>query len=377
MSPLNLTEKEKKQLVTIHKYTYNNSMRENRIRVVLLCDKNMNREEIKEILLLDLQTIRKYINAFQLHRMDSIDFEDGRKTKSGNKKEISSKEEEQVKRYIQDNLISEAKEVQKYIKDKFKIDYKISTVIKLMHDLGFVYKKVVSIPQKGNTSKVAYKQLEFEEKYKKLKEEIKQEDEILFLDAVHPSHNTKVGFAWIGKGEEKIIETNSGRDRVNINGAYNILDAEVIVTSSDTVNTQSTLELFDTLIKNYGHNSGNLYCISDNATYYKSRILQEALKTEKYSRIKMIFIPAYSPNLNPIERVWKFFKKEVMENKFYKTFTKFKDVIDNFFKKDLKLPMMKERLRKFASDNFHIRNRRTLHYTLIPDKSFQFNYFGR
>jgi len=376
MNPLNLTEEEKSQLKTIHKYTYNNSMRENRIRVVLLYDKGMSREEIKEILLLNLQTIRRYINEFKLHRMDSIDFEDGRKTKSGNKKKISPKEEEQVKRYIQDNLISEAKEVQKYIKDEFEIEYKISTVIKLMHDLGFVYKKVVSIPQKGNTARVAYKQLEFEEKYKKLKEEITQEDKILFLDAVHPSHNTKAGFAWITKGEEKIIETNSGRDRVNINGAYNILESEVIVTNSDTVNTQSTLELFDTIVENYGDNSGNLYCISDNARYYKSKILQKALKTEKYSSIKMIFIPAYSPNLNPIERVWKFFKKEVMENKFYKTFTEFKDAIDNFFKKELKLSMMKEKLRKFASDNFHIRNRGILHHTLPPD-SFEFNYFGR
>jgi len=356
---LNLTEEEKSQLKTIHKYTYNNSMRENRIRVVLLYDKGMSREEIKEILLLNLQTIRRYINEFKLHRMDSIDFEDGRKTKSGNKKKIS-----------------EAKEVQKYIKDEFEIEYKISTVIKLMHDLGFVYKKVVSIPQKGNTARVAYKQLEFEEKYKKLKEEITQEDKILFLDAVHPSHNTKAGFAWITKGEEKIIETNSGRDRVNINGAYNILESEVIVTNSDTVNTQSTLELFDTIVENYGDNSGNLYCISDNARYYKSKILQKALKTEKYSSIKMIFIPAYSPNLNPIERVWKFFKKEVMENKFYKTFTEFKDAIDNFFKKELKLSMMKEKLRKFASDNFHIRNRGILHHTLPPD-SFEFNYFGR
>jgi len=54
MSPLNLIEEEKNQLITIHKYTYNNSMRENRIRVILLCDKGMNRVEIKEILLLDL-----------------------------------------------------------------------------------------------------------------------------------------------------------------------------------------------------------------------------------------------------------------------------------------------------------------------------------
>ena len=110
MKRLNLTEEEKSQLKRIHKYTYNNSMRENRIKVVLLYDKNMGHQEIKEILLLDLQTIRRYINDFIQYRMDSIDFEDGRKSKSGNKKKLTAEQEEQVKRFVQEHLIEEAKE---------------------------------------------------------------------------------------------------------------------------------------------------------------------------------------------------------------------------------------------------------------------------
>ena len=116
-------------------------MRENRIKTILLCDKNMSRGEIKEILLLDLQTIRRYINDFKRCGMDSIDFEDGRTSRSGNKKEISPQQEEQVKKFVQDNLIEEAKEVQNYINEKFDVSYHINTVIKLLHDLGFSYKK--------------------------------------------------------------------------------------------------------------------------------------------------------------------------------------------------------------------------------------------
>ena len=371
-----LSEEEKKQLKTIHRYTYNNSMRENRIRTVLLYDKEMSREDIKEILLLDLQTIRRYINDFQLHRMDSIDFDDRRKSKSGNKKTISPKEEEEVKKFVKDNLIEESKEVQKYIKDKFNIEYKESTVLKLLHDLGFVYKKVVTIPQKANTTESAQKQLEFENRYEKLKEELKEEENMLFLDGVHPTHNTKAGFAWITKGEEKLIESNSGRERVNLNGAYNINSGEVIVTPSETINSDSTLELFDTIIENYSHTDGNLYLFSDNARYYKSKMIQEALKSEKYQRIKMIFLPPYAPNLNPIERVWKFFKKNVLENKFYKTFGEFEKAIDTFFKEKLKLPIMQEKLRRFATDNFHIRHRE-LCYRPLPYNSFLLNFFGR
>lgn len=375
MSQLNLSETEKNQLKTIHKYTYNNSMRENRIRVVLLCD-SMSKSEIRDILLLDLQTIRRYINDFKQFRMDSIDLEDGRKSKSGNKKTITPKQEEQVKKFVQDNLVEEAKEVQKYIKDEFDISYKISTITKLLHDLGFVYKKVVTVPQKANTVESAQKQLEFEDRYKKTKEGLKEDDHMLFLDGVHPTHNTKAGFAWIEKGEEKIIETNSGRDRINLNGAYNINSGDVIVTASKSVNSDSTLELFDTILENYSESNGNLYLFSDNARYYKSKMIQEALETEKYQRIKMIFLPPYAPNLNPIERVWKFFKKNVLENKFYKIFSEFKDAIDIFFKEEIKLPIMQEKLRRFASDNFHIRHR-GLCYLPMPYNDFKLNYFGR
>jgi len=65
--------------------------------------------------------------------MDSIDFGDRRKDKSGNKKEISPEQEEQVKQFIQDNLVEDLKEVQRYIQDEFNIFYKESTIIKLLH----------------------------------------------------------------------------------------------------------------------------------------------------------------------------------------------------------------------------------------------------
>jgi transposase len=376
MNKIKLTDIEKNELIIIHKYTYNNSMKENRIRVILLCDKNMSKSEIKEILLLDLQTIRKYMNEFIEYGMDSIDFEDGRKARSGNKKTITAEQEEQVKQFVKENLIEESKEVQKYIKEEFDIDYKESTIVKLLHDLDFSYKKVVTIPQKANTPESAQKQLEFENRYSKLKEELEEDEHILFLDGVHPTHNTKAGFAWIEKGEEKLIETNSGRDRVNLNGAYNVETGEVIVTPSKTINSDSTLELFDTVIEHYSDNEANLYFFSDNARYYKSKMIQEALVSDKYKRIKMIFLPAYAPNLNPIERVWKFFKKEVLQNTFYKTFCEFKTAIDNFFTNTIKIPIIQENLRRFASDNFHIRHR-GLSYLPLPYLDFRLNFFGR
>jgi len=62
--------------------------------------------------------------------------------------------------------------------------------------------------------------------------------------------------------------------------------------------------------------------------------------------------------------------------KFYKTFCDFKIAIEVFFKERLKIPFMQEKLRRFASDNFHIRHRE-LCYLPSPYESFRFNFFGR
>jgi transposase len=376
MGNLALTKDEINQLKKIHKYTYNNSMRENRIRVVLAYDEEISKEEIKKLFLLDLQTIRRYINDFKQYRMDSIDFEDGRKNKSGNKTDLSKKQIDQVKLYLRENIVTEAKEIQRYCKITFNIKYSLSGVTALLHRLNFTYKKVIAVPQKSNSVEAAEKQLSFEQDYKQFKENMNSNDKAYFLDGAHPTHNTKAGYAWIEKGEEKIVETNSGRDRVNLNGAYDANSGSVIALKSETVNSDSTLELFDAILAANSDTDGYLYCFSDNARYYKSNMIQEALKENRYKRIKMIFIPAYSPNLNPIERVWKFFKKKVLENQFYKTFKEFKKEIDDFFQKKIKTEEMKEELKRFASDNFHIRHREKLSLICQP-ADFKYNHFGK
>ncbi len=75
-------------------------------------------------------------------------------------------------------------------------------------------------------------------------------------------------------------------------------------------------------------------------------------------------------------KVWKFFKKEVLENQFYKTFKEFEEAIDDFFQIDLKSRTMKRKLAKFATDNFHIRGREKLSLICQPTE-FKCNYFGR
>jgi len=91
-----------------------------------------------------------------------------------------------------------------------------------------------------------------------------------------------------------------------------------------------------------------IYIIVDNARYYHSRLLKEYAEGTK---IKLIFLPPYSPNLNLIERYWKFFKKKILNNQYYETFEEFKPACKSFFRKRKKyLP----ELQTLLSENFHI-----------------------
>jgi len=72
----------------------------------------------------------------------------------------------------------------------------------------------------------------------------------------------------------------------------------------------------------------SIHLYVDNARYYRSKLVQEFLLT---SSIQMHFLPPYSPNLNPIERLWKFIKKEVIKSDYTPDPKIFKQRITDFF----------------------------------------------
>lgn len=96
------------------------------------------------------------------------------------------------------------------------------------------------IPGKANSEA----QEKFIEQYTQIKENKATEDKIYFIDAAHVLHNSQPAYGWIRKGREMVLQSNTGRRRINLNGAYCIENHTAIVQESDTVNAQSTIALF-------------------------------------------------------------------------------------------------------------------------------------
>ena len=195
-----------------------------------------------------------------------------------------------------------------------------------MHRLGFVYKKPKKIPGKSDPEK---QQAFIEQKYNEIKNTLGPDDRIYFIDGVHPQHNPVAAYGWIRKGVTKEIKTNTGRKRININGALDVERQELIYREDPTINADSTIALLKQL-EEQNPSAERIYAICDNARYYRSHMVQDYVRD---SKISLIFLPSYSPNLNIIERLWRFLNKHLRYNKYHETFATFQracfDILDN------------------------------------------------
>jgi len=117
-----------------------------------------------------------------------------------------------------------------------------------------------------------------------------------------------------------------------------------------TIDAESSHRLFKKLIAKYPEAEA-IHVIVDNASYYTSHRLKEKLEKLKGAKIVLHFLPAYSPNLNLIERLWKFFKKKILYNQYYDTFENFLSACKNFFRCRTKY---RDELRTTLAENFHL-----------------------
>ncbi len=261
----------------------------------------------------------------------------------GAEPKLNDEQMKELEGYLTANTLPDAKAVVAYILKQYGIHYSVSGVTHLLHRLGFSYKKPKHVPGK----QAPEKQHEFIKQYEQIQAEKGENDPIYFADATHPHHNSVPSYGWIKKGQEKELKANCGRQRLNINGTLDIETLEPVTGIYDTINAQSTIDLFSRIEAKHPK-ADVIYIIVDNARYYRSQVLKEALERTK---IKLIFLPPYSPNLNLIERYWKFFKIKVLNNCYYETFDEFKYACISFFRKRKKyLP----ELQTLITENFHI-----------------------
>ena len=287
-----------------------------RIKAVILKNNGWTYRAIAEVLFLDEETVSMHVEDYRTSQ--KLKPENG-----GSQSNLNSQQLEELTELLAKQVYETTGKIQQLIEEKYKISYKNSGVKNLLDRLDFVYKKPKAVPAKADAEKQAC----FLEKYAQLKKDTPDCEPILLSDSVHPTMATKISYGWIKRGHDQPIATIASRTRVNLTGAICLKDFKIVTQDFETINGESTIQFLKKLKEAYPK-APTIHIILDQAGYNRSEAVTDFAHA---NNIKLHFLPPYSPNLNPIERLWKVMNEKIRNNRVFSSAVEFRKSINCFF----------------------------------------------
>lgn len=310
-----LTDAERIELETQHKKSRDVGSRD-RLKAILSRNEGLGYNKIARVLRSDASTVRRHVEEYL----------DNKKTKSGgggSQSKLNEKQTSDLIDHLKKNIYLSVKAICHYVEMVYRIKYSRQGMTDWLLRNNFIFKKPIGVPAKAN----AQAQEAFIQEYEQLKKEMPANEPILFGDSFHPTQTTRITKGWIHQDVCAVVPTTGNRTRVNITGAIHLNSMHLVTQESEIVNAESFIQFLKKIEKSYP-DAPTIHLIVDRGPVHTSTDVKEYLLT---SRIKLRLLPPYSPNLNPIERLWKLFHKHVSNNKHYSTGKDFKTAISHFF----------------------------------------------
>lgn len=329
-----LNQAERDTLKAQHRQEKNRRVAD-RIKAVLLSDKGWTYRQIAEALLIDEQTIGRHVDEYLENKKLTL-------SSGGSASKLNKAQTAEMLEHLERITYLKMADIVAYVQATYGVSYTHQGMTSWMHSHGFSFKKPKGTPAKADP----VRQEAFIEAYEKLLTETPEDEPVLFGDGVHPTMATKVTYGWIKTGTSKPIATTASRTRMNLMGALNLETMQVTIGSYETIDSATMVIYFDRLKAAYPK-APKIHLILDRGPYNISILTREAAKKRG---IELHHLPPYSPNLNPIERLWKVMNEHVRNNRFFESAKEFRREIMGFF--EVTWPQIASSLTDRINDNF-------------------------
>jgi transposase len=232
-----------------------------------------------------------------------------------------------VEAAFQDNPPRSSLEAQARLEDLTGLKRSPSQVRAFMKRLGLGYRKIGYVPGRADDADKLAEQEQFrsQELEPRLAEAQAGQRVVLFMDAAHFVHRAFLGFVW--SFVRLFVASPSGRQRFNVLGAVDAVSKEILTFTNQTSINAHCVCLFLLQIAHPYDPYLPLTIVLDNARYQKCYLVQSCAAA---LNIELLYLPAYSPQLNLIERFWRLVKKECLYATYYPTFAEFRQAIETF-----------------------------------------------
>jgi len=313
-----------------------------RANAILLLDRGLKFEEVASVLFVDDSTVRAWLKAFNEGGVEELVLFD----LEGGASPLSPLQIDELRAWATQVLPTSTTEIGQFILKRFGLDYGRSGLIKLMNRIGFDWKKPETVSGKID----AETQRKFIAAHEDLRNSLGPDETIVYVDAVHPTHQAKPAGRWLPRGQRCALDVTSGRERLNLHGAIDLETGQTRIKEVQTVDAQSSIDLFASLEHAYSTMS-RIHVFLDNARYHHARAVQDWLQ-QPGRRIVLHFVPPYCPHLNPIERLWKVMHENVTHNRRYAKFRDFAEAVLGFLRETV--PRRFDQFSSTITDNFRV-----------------------
>jgi transposase len=313
MIQVTFTEQEKKAF-NYERYHNPDPRVQQKMEVMWLKSNELSTSEIAKLAGVCPNTVRNYLREYAEGRLERLKTMNYYRPESDLESHRTT-----LEAYFEKNPPATVKEAMSEIEALTGINRSETQVRAFMKKIGLKCRKVGMLPAKADPEEqAAFKAEKLEPR---LEEAKAGKRVVFFVDAAHFVLAPFLGFLW--SFTRLFVKAPAGRQRFNVLGALNAITHELITVTNDTyINAESFCALLLQLAAL--SLSVPITLVLDNARYQKCAVVA-ALAASLH--IELLYLPAYSPNLNLIERLWKFVKKECLYSKYYADFAAFKAAI--------------------------------------------------